>query len=92
MDNTAAESVLGLFGLGFTLIWCLFYLCCFLFFIVSFVFWVWMLIVLIQKEDRTFETDDGKLLWVLILLLGGVVGAILFYFMEYKKKRQLRNN
>lgn len=48
--------------------------------ILFFVFWVWMLIDAIQnqKEDRP--------LWILILIFLNILGAIIYYFAEKRKR------
>lgn len=49
--------------------------------------WIWMLIDVIQRKDEEFpnKTDNEKLLWLLIVLLAGWIGSIVYYFMVYKK-------
>jgi len=52
----------------------------FMLFLLSIVFWFWMLIDLLQRDTK------DKLVWVLILLSLFVIGALLYYFMVYSKK------
>ena len=47
-----------------------------------FVFWILMLIDAIKRD---FPKDDDKLLWVLVLIFAGFIGAIIYYFMVKKK-------
>jgi len=47
------------------------------------VFWIWMLIDLLQR--RKFE---DKLVWVLVLIFLNVLGAVLYYFLVYSKGRK----
>ena len=47
-----------------------------------FVFWIWMLIDCI---GRKFKGDNERLLWVLIIVLGGFIGAALYYFLVKNK-------
>jgi len=46
------------------------------------VFWLWMLVDLLQR--RKFE---DKLVWLLVLIFLSILGAILYYFLVYSKKR-----
>lgn len=56
-------------------------LCCmlpfFLIGVLSFVFWLWMLIDCATKEPS--EGND-KVVWIIVILLAGIVGAIVYYF------------
>jgi hypothetical protein len=48
--------------------------------LVLFIFWVWMLIDAIkyQKDDRT--------MWLLIIIVGQTLGAIVYYFVQKRKR------
>ena len=48
-------------------------------FLVCAVFWIWMLIDCLKREF------NDKVLWILILLLTGILGAILYYFLVKRK-------
>lgn len=47
------------------------------------VFWIWMLIDLLQR--RKFE---DKLVWVLVMIFLFILGAVLYYFLVYSKGRK----
>jgi prolipoprotein diacylglyceryltransferase len=49
------------------------------------VFWVWMLVDCIQKKEFYTVHENGQLVWILILLFGGVIGAALYYVLEKRK-------
>ena len=50
------------------------------------VLWLIMLIDLIQRRDQDFGEDkNSKLMWMLIVLLTGYIGAAIYYFMIYRK-------
>lgn len=49
------------------------------------IFWVMMLIDLIKRDDKEFEGENGKLIWILILVLTSWVGAIIYYFVVKRK-------
>lgn len=48
--------------------------------IVTFVFWINMLIKAIKNEY------EHKTLWILAIIFGQALGAILFYFIVYREK------
>ncbi|MCA9386014.1 PLDc N-terminal domain-containing protein [Candidatus Dojkabacteria bacterium] len=50
--------------------------------IASFVLWV---IVLIDAVQREFESDNDRLVWVLIILFTGWIGAAIYYLKFMKK-------
>lgn len=54
------------------------------FFIFLFVFWIWMLVDCLKRK---FKGDNDKLLWALLLIIGGLIGAILYFFIVYNKKK-----
>ena len=47
--------------------------------LVLFAFWIWMLIEVATKET---SEGDHKLVWLLIVLFGGGLGAILYFFVR----------
>ena len=46
------------------------------------IFWMWMLVDLLQRKK--FE---DKLVWVMVLIFLNVLGAILYYSLVYARKR-----
>ena len=55
--------------------------------LVAFIFWIWMLVDCIKYEK------DNKIVWVLVILLLGVLGAILYYFIVQRvPKRKKRRS
>lgn len=56
--------------------------------VVGIIAWVWMLIDLLQREEKDFPDQnmkDQKLIWILVLVLTSYIGAAIYYFMVYKK-------
>ncbi|KKT69231.1 MAG: hypothetical protein UW63_C0061G0003 [Candidatus Uhrbacteria bacterium GW2011_GWF2_44_350] len=45
-------------------------------------FWVWMLIDCIRRK----LTESEKTLWVIIILFGNLLGAIIYFFIIKNKK------
>ncbi len=50
--------------------------------IFAIVFWIWMLV---DCLGRKFKGDNEKLLWALVIIFGGIIGAIIYYFMVKNK-------
>lgn len=48
-----------------------------------FVFWIWMLIDALMRKK--FE---DKLIWILVIIFLHVIGALLYYFLVYKKQKR----
>jgi prolipoprotein diacylglyceryltransferase len=47
-------------------------------FLGMFAFWLWMLVDCVTKE----EDQNQKLIWVIIIVLTGIVGAPLYFFIR----------
>ena len=52
----------------------------------SFAIWIWMLIDCITKEPS--EGND-KLIWILVIVFTGVIGAAIYYFV--RRPERIRN-
>ena len=70
------------FGIVFVFIWLLMMALS----IASFGFWIWMLIDCITKEPS--EGND-KLIWILVIVFTGVIGAAIYYFV--RRPERIRN-
>ncbi|RYF79996.1 MAG: hypothetical protein EOO03_17705 [Chitinophagaceae bacterium] len=53
--------------------------------VTGFVFWVKMIIEIAQSE---FKSRDAKIVWLLITLLLGFVGALIYYFVGRESRIQ----
>ncbi len=53
--------------------------------IAAMVFWILMLIDTIQRK---FKNDNDKVMWVVIIIFAGIVGAFIYYFMVKKKGKK----
>ena len=51
----------------------------------SFAIWIWMLIDCITKEPS--EGND-KLIWILVIVFTGVIGAAIYYFVRRPERIQ----
>lgn len=73
-----AALLLGGFWLFFIFLWLFIMLVAF----GGTILWIWALIDVAKRE---FKNKDDKTLWILIVVLTGLIGAIIYYFMIYKK-------
>lgn len=88
--ETASLLTAGTFGIAsivigivYLLIYCVF----FILMIGGVILWIVMLIDVIQRDENEFpnSSKDSKMLWLLIILLTSYIGALIYYFMVYKK-------
>ncbi|MBU1200875.1 MAG: PLDc N-terminal domain-containing protein [Nanoarchaeota archaeon] len=68
----------GIMGLLFTFFWLIFFAAI----IGCFVFWILMIVDVAKRE---FPKQDDKTVWILIVALTGVIGAIIYYFVIKRK-------
>ncbi len=52
--------------------------------IFMFVFWIWMII---DCAKRDFKKSDDKIIWVLVVSLTQIIGAIIYYFIVKRKMK-----
>ena len=71
-----AKEIFIVFGLSLLL---------FLFIIAIFAFWIWMII---DCARRDFKKSDDKIIWLLVVILVGIIGAILYYFIIKQKNKR----
>lgn len=45
-------------------------------------FWIWMII---DCAKRNFKKENDKVVWIIILIFAGVIGAIIYYFVVKKE-------
>jgi hypothetical protein len=45
--------------------------------IVFIIFWIFMLINAIKRD---FKNSNEKIIWILVIILTGIIGAIIYYF------------
>ena len=51
-------------------------------FVLALVFWIMMLIDAIQRK---YKNENDKIAWILVIVLVGVIGAIIYYFVVKRK-------
>jgi phospholipase D-like protein len=47
--------------------------------VLAMVFWIWMLVDCLTNEPKNGST---RLIWVLVILFGHILGAILYFFIR----------
>ena len=47
------------------------------------IFWIWMFIDCLGRQDASFR--DDKAVWIIILLFTSIIGAILYFFFVRRK-------
>lgn len=58
--------------------------------ILASIFWLWMMIdCLIHEPNYTVENLIEKMIWVLVILLGHFVGALIYFFVRKQKRSQI---
>ncbi len=48
----------------------------------GFTFWIWMLIDCLKKD---FKDSNERIIWVVVIVLCNLVGAIIYFFVGRKK-------
>ena len=78
--ETAIGAAIGGFVLFFILIW----LALIVLAILAFIFWILMII---DVAKRKFKNDNDRLVWILVVILAGIIGAIIYYFVIKKPNK-----
>jgi len=52
-------------------------------FVFVIVLWIWMLIDCLKRQDDNFAVggNNAKLIWVLVIIFTGFIGALIYYFL-----------
>ncbi len=51
--------------------------------IAGLVFWIFMIVDVVQRQN--WENEQDKTVWILVVILAGYIGAIIYYFVIRKK-------
>jgi len=81
IDLIMMESLFG----GAILLGLLFGLIIFALVIFSIVFWILMLVDCVKRK---FKEDVEKIVWVLVIILTGIIGALIYYFIVKVKDKK----
>jgi len=51
--------------------------------------WIWMLVDCIKRDEEDFPSmgENTKLIWILIVILTGWLGGIIYFFMVKQKMK-----
>jgi prolipoprotein diacylglyceryltransferase len=77
------STIFDVAALFFGLFWIFF---CILYFVIVFggaIFWVFMLVDAVQREN--YKNKDDKTIWIIVLALTGLIGAAIYYFAIKRK-------
>ncbi|MDD3625709.1 MAG: PLDc N-terminal domain-containing protein [bacterium] len=94
MEDVLAP-IIGLFAIFFAgLMFLLYFLFIILVFVVTIggtVLWIMMIIDVIQRPEDKFPDpgENTRLMWILVVVLTGIIGAGIYYFMVKKKMKDL---
>jgi hypothetical protein len=67
-------------------VWLLFFVIFLVVGICGTIFWVWMLIDCATKEP---SAGNDKLIWILVIVLTHLIGALIYYFVRRPERMQL---
>lgn len=81
MPEQAQQMFAGLAGVA---IWILFLVMGFVFLGIL-AFWVWMLVDCVQRDFPPQE-QNAKIVWILVIVLAGWIGALIYFFVVKKAK------
>jgi hypothetical protein len=73
------------FILGFGFLAIIFGLVAAVFSIILFVFWVSMIIDCVKRK---FKDDMEKVVWLLVIIFLGILGALIYYFLVKREKEK----
>jgi len=51
-------------------------------FVLAVIFWIFMLVDSIQHK---YKDSDDKVVWVLVIIFTGIIGALIYYFVVKRK-------
>lgn len=54
--------------------------------IIGILFTVFWIIMLVDAATRKFKSDSDKVVWILVIVLVGIIGALIYYFVVYVKE------
>jgi len=72
-----AGAIVGLISVFFVLFWILLWVSFMAFGIFLFVVWIVMLVDVVKRD---FTKENDKIVWVLVIVLAGGIGAAVYYF------------
>jgi prolipoprotein diacylglyceryltransferase len=64
-------------AIGFAIFFAILFVALFSLIVLGFVLWVMMLV---DCAKRDFKNENDKVVWILVIVLTGIIGAIIYYF------------
>lgn len=64
-------------GMGIIIVFLILWLVLILVSILAMIFWIFMIV---DAAKRTFKNENDKIVWILVIVLTGIVGALIYYF------------
>jgi hypothetical protein len=55
--------------------------------ILTIIFWIYMLIDAIQRK---YHSENDKVVWILVIIFVGIIGAIIYYFVVKTKDKKIK--
>lgn len=89
-QNDASNAALGVLGVMIFLFSMIFVLAWFGFVIFAMVYWILMIVDCIKREN--WESENDKTLWILVILLAGIIGALIYRFVIVSKLGKAGSN
>ena len=62
-----------------------FFILIFVITILLFALWIWMIVDCIQRK---FKGENEKIVWILVVVLAGIIGAAVYYFVVKKQDKK----
>lgn len=82
-ESSGSAAAAGVVAIVFFFISMLFVLAWFAFVAFMMIYWILMIIDCIKRDN--WESENDKVLWILIILLAGIIGALIYRFVVVSK-------
>lgn len=79
----SGSAAAGVFAIIFFIISMIFMLAWFAFVAFTMVYWILMLVDVVKRDN--WESENDKVLWILVVLLAGIIGALIYRFVVISK-------
>ncbi|MBU1167167.1 PLDc N-terminal domain-containing protein [Patescibacteria group bacterium] len=84
-EDAAGVAFMGIFG-GFMMIWQMIFFGIMALNVAGFVFWIFMIVDVAKHQ---FKDETERLTWILVVVLAGWIGAIIYYFTIKAKDKKI---
>jgi prolipoprotein diacylglyceryltransferase len=79
-ETAATGAMVGGFVIFFIIMWFVMAIVG----IIGFIFWIFMIV---DVAKRNFKNENDKILWILVVILAGIIGALIYYFVIKKPNK-----